>query len=147
MINSFNDVPVRDTGIIYKSVFEQIKKLHSRQPELAGELAISAIELILTGQLSTDDFTIDILLENMKEIAKKNEAKYNDKIEQKREQRRSNLLLDEIAELLNQGKTQKSIAEALGESAQIINYRVGIIRREYPELLNQKNQKNQRFDQ
>ena len=43
MIEMFNDVPMRDSGIIYNSVFEQIKKLYSVDPEKAGELAISAI--------------------------------------------------------------------------------------------------------
>lgn len=49
MINQFNDVEARNSGIIYKSTLEQIKKLYAVDPEQAGELAIAAIELVLTG--------------------------------------------------------------------------------------------------
>ena len=49
MIEQFNDVEVRSSGIIMSSVFDQIRKMHAMDPEMAGELAISAIELVLTG--------------------------------------------------------------------------------------------------
>jgi hypothetical protein len=49
MIEMFNEVEMRDSGIIYNSVLEQIRKLYAVDPERAGELAISAIELTLTG--------------------------------------------------------------------------------------------------
>ena len=47
MINNFKETQVRDTGVIVKSVFEQIKMIHAVDPVKAGEMAISAIELIL----------------------------------------------------------------------------------------------------
>ena len=61
MIEYFNDVEVRGSGVIMSSVFDQIKKMHAMDPEMAGELAISAIELVLTGQFSSDDAMIDAL--------------------------------------------------------------------------------------
>ena len=48
MIEYFNDVEVRDSAVIMSSVFEQVKKMYAMDPEMAGELAISAIELVLT---------------------------------------------------------------------------------------------------
>ncbi|MBO7210991.1 MAG: hypothetical protein J6V44_08265 [Methanobrevibacter sp.] len=49
MIECFNDVEVRSSGVIMSSVFEQVKKMYAVDPDMAGELAISAIELVLTG--------------------------------------------------------------------------------------------------
>lgn len=63
MINKFlTDNYFADSGVIYSWQFEQIKKLYKINPEQAGELAISAIELALTGKISSDDYMIDILL-------------------------------------------------------------------------------------
>ena len=61
MINQFNDVEARNSGIIYKSTLEQIKKLYAVDPEQAGELAIAAIELTLAGQFSSDDVIIELI--------------------------------------------------------------------------------------
>jgi hypothetical protein len=33
MTNNFNDVDVRNNGLIYNSTFEQIKKLYALDPE------------------------------------------------------------------------------------------------------------------
>ena len=68
MIEYFNDAEMRNSGVIYSSTFEQIKKLHTVDPEKAGELAISAIELVLTGQMSSDDVMIDMMLTTIKAI-------------------------------------------------------------------------------
>ena len=62
MIQEFNQVEIQKSGVIYNSVLEQIKRMYLVDPEQAGELAISAIELVLTGQISSDDIMIDMLL-------------------------------------------------------------------------------------
>ena len=36
--------------------------MHAVDPVKAGELAVSAIELVLTGEMSSDDVMIDMLL-------------------------------------------------------------------------------------
>jgi hypothetical protein len=46
-------------------------------PERAGELAISAIELTLTGQISSDDMMIELMLEPTKVSVGKNNARYD----------------------------------------------------------------------
>ena len=43
--------------------------------------------------------------------------------------------LDKIAELISSGLKQSQVGERLGLSQQIISYRMGIIRTQYPELL------------
>lgn len=62
MIKEFNNLPVRESGIIYDHTLNQIKEFYSVDPNLAGELAISAIELVLTGETSTDNEVIKIML-------------------------------------------------------------------------------------
>ena len=62
MIENFKDIPIRKSGIIYSSLLDQIKKIYSKDPVLAGELAISAIELVLTGEMSSDDLMVEVAL-------------------------------------------------------------------------------------
>ena len=111
------------------------------QQELAGELAISLMELVLTGDYSSDDFIVAFAIANHGIVAKKNKDKYDKKVEANRRARMEKLKLQEIAEMLNNNASQAIIANTLGENATTINYRVKIIREEFPELLN-KNTKN-----
>ena len=135
MIEQFNDVEIRDSGIIYNSTFEQIKKLYAMDPEKAGELAISAIELVLTGDISSDDAMIDLFLEPLKIINAKNKQKYDQRAENQKNKKITDMKLDKIAELLEQGYKQREIGERLGMSQQVISYRISVIKKDYPELL------------
>ena len=65
MIEMFKENEIRVSGLIYNSVLEQIKELYQYDPEQAGELAIAAIELVLTGDISTDDVNIKLMLKPM----------------------------------------------------------------------------------
>ncbi len=76
-------------------------------PELAGELAISAIELVLTGDISSDDPMINLMLEPMKVINENNNVKYDNKVESSRQKKINDLNLEKVAELMNLGYTQK----------------------------------------
>lgn len=138
MIKEFNEVKIHDSGIIYQSVFEQIKKLHEKEPERAGELAISAIEMVLTGQVSTDDYLLEIMLETSKVVSEKKREQYEKKKEGKATKRIEELKLAEIANLWNCGKTQGEIGKELGLTQQAVSYRLNIIRNKYAELLEQK---------
>lgn len=135
MIEQFNDVEMRNSGLIYDSTFNQIKQLHAMDPELAGELAISAIELVLTGGISSDDPMINLMLEPMKKINQNNHIKYDNKVETSKQKKIQELHLDKVAELMLAGYTQKQIGEKLGMPQQNVSYRVGVIRTKYPELL------------
>lgn len=138
MIEQFKDNEIRRSGLIYDSVFEQIKQLYAVDPEQAGELAIAAIELVLTGDISTDDYMISMMLTPMKRMNEINVDRYNTKVENQRQKKIQEMKLDKIAELVTAGFKQREIGEKLGMSQQIVSYRVGLIKKNYPELL-QKN--------
>ena len=138
MIEMFKDNEMRNSGVIYSSILEQIKQLYAVDPEQAGELAIAAIELVLTGDISTDDYMISMMLTPMRRLTEINVAKYETKVENQRQKKIQEMKLDKIAELVAAGFKQREIGERLGMSQQIVSYRVGLIKKNYPELL-QKN--------
>ena len=135
MIECFNDVEVRSSGVIMSSVFDQVKKMYAMDPDMAGELAISAIELVLTGQISSDDAMIDMLLAPAKVINDHNVQRYENRKEGSKNKKIKDMKLDEIAEMLKNGMKQKEIAERLHISQQTVSYRMGVIRTQYPELM------------
>lgn len=135
MIEQFKDTEVRNTGVIYSSVLEQIKGLYEFDPEQAGELAISAIELILTGDISSDDINIRIMLAPIKKLTEVNVNKYDNKVENQKHKKIVEMKLDVIADLWNKGYKQREIGERMGLSQQVISYRIDIIKKKYPELL------------
>ena len=135
MIEYFNDVEVRGSGVIMSSVFDQVKKMYAVDREMAGELAISAIELVLTGQFSSDDAMIDMLLAPAKVINDHNVQRYEVRKEGSKNKKIKDMKLDEIAEMLKNGMKQKEIAERLHISQQTVSYRMGLIRTQYPELM------------
>ena len=136
MINNFKESEVRESALIYQSTLEQIKKLYKSDPNMAGELAISAIELALTGEISSDNPMIDVILENMKYVSQKNFDKWEKTKEAKKQKKIDELQLDTIAALYLEGKTQSQISKALDTTQQVISYRLRIIRENYPHLLN-----------
>lgn len=135
MIEQFKDSEVRNTGVIYSSVLEQIKSLYEFDPEQAGELAISAIELILTGDISSDDINIKVMLAPIKKLNEMNVSKYDNKVENQKQKKITEMKLDMIAELLNSGLKQREIGERLGLSQQTVSYRIDVIKKKFPELL------------
>lgn len=144
MITDFKKSERRESAIIYQSTLQQIMDVHAQDPIKAGELAISAIEMMLTGDISSDDWMIKAMLRDMEHISVKNKVAHDKSVEAKRQARITKMKLDTIAELLLEGRSQKAIAAALNESQQTISNRVKIIREEYPELLEEENQKNQK---
>lgn len=138
MIEKFNDVEIRGTGVVMSSMFEQIKKMHAVDPDLAGELAISAIELVLTGQISSDDAMIDMLLAPAKIITDNNVQRYEARKENSKGKKIKDMKLDELAELYKAGVRQKEIAERLHLTQQTVSYRLGLIKTNYPELLREE---------
>ncbi len=147
MIEMFKDNEIRSSGLIFSSVLEQIKELHQYDPDQAGELAISAIELVLTGDISSDDVNVKIMLAPLRKINEVNVAKYETKIENKRQKKIVEMKLDKIAEMVNQGFKQREIGERLGMSQQVVSYRVDVIKKNYPELLQENSTKIQENSQ
>ena len=143
MIEMFKDNEMRPSGLVFSSVLEQIKELHQYDPDQAGELAISAIELILTGDISSDDVNIKIMLAPLRKITEVNVSKYETKVENKRQKKIVEMKLDKIAELLAAGYKQREIGERLGLSQQVVSYRIDVIKKNYPELLQENSTKIQ----
>ena len=146
MIEMFKENEIRNSGIIYSSTFEQIKKLYEADPEAAGELAIAAIELVLTGDISSDDMMVGLLLEPMRKINENNQVRYDNKVESSKNKKMIDMKLDKIAEMVNKGMRQREIGEALGLSQQNVSYRIGLIKSNYPDLLNGKTAKKSEED-
>ena len=135
MIEQFKDFETRDSGIMYNSTLDQIKMLHAMDPDKAGELAISAIELLLCGDISSDDPMIRVMLMPTKVIRDRDKKKHDVKVESSKNKRIVELKLDIIAELHLKGLKQRQIGERLGLSQQTISNRIAIITTEFPYLL------------
>lgn len=135
MIVEFKDLEARKSGIMYRSTLTQIKQMYEVDPVQAGEFAISAIELLLTGEISSDDTTINIILAQNKEVNAKNASNYDLKVEQAKQKKIADQKLDEIAKLYLEHKTQKEIAAKLGLSQQTVSNRLALIRSQFKELL------------
>jgi DNA-binding XRE family transcriptional regulator len=110
--------------------------LYTDNPEMAGELAISAIELVLTGDMSTNNTMIKALLASSKRITEVEKEKYDKSVELKRNKAITDGKLDIVAEMTCAGYSQKQIGERLGISQQSVSKKLGLIRTTYPELLN-----------
>ena len=104
-------------------------------PDKAGELAISAIELLLCGDISSDDPMIRVMLMPTKVIRDRDKKKHDVKVESSKNKRIVELKLDIIAELHLKGLKQRQIGERLGLSQQTISNRIAIITTEFPYLL------------
>lgn len=65
MIPKMKNSEIRDSGIISSNMLQWIRQLYSISPEKAGEFAISAIESALTGEISSDDVIIKVMLISM----------------------------------------------------------------------------------
>ena len=128
---------------MYASTLDQIKMLYNVNRELAGELAISAIELLLCGDVSSDDPMIKVMLTPSKVVRDRDKQKHDLKVENAKLKKINDQKLDLIAELYNQGFTQARIGERLGLTQQTVSNRMGIIRAEFPHLLQAKNTKIQ----
>lgn len=109
--------------------------IYEQDPMKGGELAVSIMELILTGQMSTDDMMLKM---SLTEVACQSEKRANDfdkKMEAAKEKKKQDQKLDLIAQLSCQGLTQKQIGDWIGTSQQTVGNRLSLIKKEYPELL------------
>ena len=135
MIPYFKDNEIRTSGVIHNAVLDQIKLLYEENADLAGELAISAVELVLTGDMSTNNVMIKTMLAQAKRVAEADKEKYERAVEAKKSKAIIDNKLDKVAEYALMGMTQAQIGERLGITQQSVSKKLGIIRRDYPELL------------
>ena len=135
MINFRKDIQFNNTGIAYLTMLESAKDLYDTNPELAGEYALSVLELILSGEYSSDNYVIKAMLNPFKFMADKNIKKLEVRKEKQDNTRIEKMQLREVADLYLQGKKQNEIAEILHTSRQTVSNRLKIIQTEFPELL------------
>ena len=136
MISKFKENEARKSALIYLSNFEQVKELYEDDKEMAGELAISILEMALTGEISSNNKIIRLMLKNFEVSAENNKQKYEARKRNTKQEKAEKYKLYEIAEMLNEGKTQAEIADTLGISRQTVSRRLNeMIRVNYPELL------------
>ena len=133
MIKEFNDVEVRASGVINRGMFEQVKMLYLQNPEMGGELAVSLMEQVLTGQHSSDNFMVNFAIANHKEVIAQNQQRYDSSKEAKQEAIEAGLR--DIADLVNAGFKQVEIAAKLGLSQSVVSKKVSKIRKDFPHLL------------
>lgn len=101
--------------------------------------------MALTGEITSDNSIIKMMLRDFKVINDRNSRKY----EAKRQNKITEMKLDIIADLYNKGYTQKEIGEEIGESQQTISNRLNIINTDFYFLIeneasNRKQNKQQR---
>ena len=129
MIKEFKNNEMRPFGNVYQSMLTQIKKRYAKNPQQAGELAISYIEYVLTGDISTDDDLIEEFVEGYKETTKKAQNRYDAKVAATEEK------LKRVADLFNAGWKQVDIAREIGVQPPAISKQLAQIRSDFPHLL------------
>lgn len=107
--------------------------LYTQNPEAGGELAVSLMEQILTGDHSSDDFMVEFAIANYKDLIMNNWRKYDTAKEAKQEAIEAGLR--EIAEMVRAGMKQVDIARKLNLSAPVVSKKVAKIKKEFPHLL------------
>ena len=138
MINEFDFEACRDSAILYQSIYKQVARKYKRgKYEEAAELALSYMQIMLNGYTTTDDEDIQDMLEPYVSVSKKANERYSRKLQKDAENQIKELLLEEIASMINEGKSYAAIADSLNIAKSTVSYRVGIIKEKYPELLSE----------
>jgi transcriptional regulator with XRE-family HTH domain len=140
MIKEFKNNPIRPTGVINRGMFEQVKMLYLQNPTAGGELAVSLMEHVLTGDHSSDDFMVSFAIANHKEVISKNQVKYDAKQETKHSAKADELR--PVVELHCKGLTQAAIAKELKMAQSTVSKRLAAARAEFPELFEEYSRNN-----
>lgn len=136
MIADFNLDDCRDSAVIYKTMYKLVSRKYKKgYYEEAAELALAFFQVSLLGETTTDDEDIQDLCEPYLATAKKNRERYDSKVENDKARKIEDMRLDEIAEYVNNGFTIREIEDSTGIPKSTVSYRIGVIRNNYPELL------------
>ena len=126
---------IKDTALINLVDFENAIDLYEDgEVEKALELMFGVTILGLGGKFETDDKEIRRLLKNREYTAEKSNKAYCNKVKSEEEKRIEKLQLREIAGMLENGVTQQVIADTLGVSLRTVEYRIGVMKAEFPSL-------------
>ena len=135
MIKAIDLTNARDSAVIYRSVLEQINMFVETDKDLAGELAIAAIQTVLCGETNSDNPVVQAMIMPVRQSAEKNYERYARPCESKRTKKIMDKRLDEIAELRLKGKSIRDIAAQLNIPQTTVFNRWNLIQSDYPELL------------
>lgn len=141
MIKKFKEAPcLKNSGIIYSDSYKSAKELYELDPLRGGELAMTILELVMTGDFSSDDPMFKIILNPLITATAKSDENYKKKVKEGKFKDIEENMLDKIAEYYNQGLTQQQISIKLNEAItqQTVGNRLKKIREKYPELLNEE---------
>ena len=141
---------IKDTALINLVDFENAIDLYEDgEVEKALELMFGVTTLGLGGKFETDDKEIRRLLKNREYTAEKSNKAYCNKVKSEEEKRIEKLQLKEIADMLSNGVTQQVIADTLGVSLRTVEYRIGVMKAEFPSLysISTKTAKNRKQPQ
>ena len=126
---------IKDTALINLVDFENAIDLYEDgEVEKALELMFGITTLGLGGKFETDDKEIRRLLKNREYTAEKSNKAYCNKVKSEEEKRIEKLQLREIADMLENGVTQQVIADTLGVSLKTIEYRIKVMKAEFPNI-------------
>ena len=132
---------VRITGVIRNGMYNQIKELQKTDPGLAGELAISYFEQILTGKIESKNPVIQAIISGFEPIVKNDQKKYDKKVEAQQEKRIEKLQLRELAKFLAAGDmTYEQIGKRLGVQKSAVSKRIKVLKEEFPFLMEEANE-------
>lgn len=149
MIEKLPNSPMCDSAIVYKTSLQSIEKIFEKDPQMAGELAICLLEVLLRGEHTSDDIIIQALLKSAEYQSEKDRERYSVKIEAERDKKVQELRLEEIAALAKRGLPQAEISKQLGIPKSTVSYRLKTIRKDYGWLLDDQVQEEEvgRFGQ
>lgn len=126
---------IKDTALINLVDFENAIDLYEDgEVEKALELMFGVTILGLGGKFETDDKEIRRLLKNREYTAEKSNKAYCNKVKTEEEKRIEKLQLKEIADMLSNGVTQQVIADTLGVSLKTVEYRIRVMKAEFPNI-------------
>ena len=112
----YDEKEYRDSGIIYKSMMEQICKAMEKDEQLAGELAISFFQMILREdhEYSSDNMLVDMVLSGYKHTINQAAKKYDDVIDAKKATMVEKYRYRDIILMKRKGAKGKEIVEKVG---------------------------------
>lgn len=126
---------IKDTALINLVDFENAIDLYEDgEVEKALELMFGVTILGLGGKFETDNKEIRRLLKNREYTAEKSNKAYCNKVKTEEEKRIEKLQLKEIADMLSNGVTQQVIADTLGVSLKTVEYRIKVMKTEFPNI-------------
>lgn len=114
-------------------MFEQVKMLYIQNPAAGGELAVSLMEHVLTGDHSSDDFMVAFAIANHKETIQKAQHNYDVSKENKRSAIEDDLR--QYTELYVDGFTQAEIAKRMNTTQSNVSKKIAKARKDFPHLL------------